>query len=94
VSDFSDDALPPLKIPIEDSIDLHPFAPRDIASVVDEYINAAHDAGFTEVRLIHGRGKGVQRVAVQQALERHPLVGEFWDAPESHLGATVARLIS
>jgi DNA-nicking Smr family endonuclease len=45
-----------------------------------------------EVRLIHGRGKGVQRGIVQQALENHPLVAAFWDAPETHLGATVARL--
>ena len=68
------------------------FLPRDIKSVVEEYVNAAHDAGLREVRLIHGRGKGVQRGIVQQALERHPLVSDFWDAPESHLGATVARL--
>ena len=81
-----------MRIPIEDSLDLHPFAPRDIRSVVEEYVNAAHEAGLGEVRLIHGRGKGVQRVAVQQALEGHPLVVAFWDAPESHLGATVARL--
>jgi dsDNA-specific endonuclease/ATPase MutS2 len=60
--------------------------------VVDEYITAAHEAGFREVRLIHGRGTGIQRGIVQQALERHPLVEEFWDASESHLGATVARL--
>ena len=79
-------------VPIEDSIDLHTFAPRDIPSVVDEYLNAAHDAGLREVRLIHGRGKGVQRGIVQNALEHHPLVVEFWDAPETHLGATVARL--
>jgi DNA-nicking Smr family endonuclease len=79
-------------IPIESSLDLHPFAPRDIPSVVDEYITAAHAAGLREVRLIHGRGRGVQRGRVQAALERHPLVVEFWDAPESHLGATVARL--
>ena len=46
-------------------------------------MNAAHEAGLREVRLIHGRGKGVQRGIVQQALERHPLVVEFWDAPES-----------
>jgi len=82
------------RVPIEDALDLHTFAPRDIPSVVDEYIVAAHDAGFREVRLIHGRGKGVQRGIVQQALERHPLVEEFWDAPETHLGATVARLRS
>jgi DNA-nicking Smr family endonuclease len=80
------------RIPIEDSLDLHTFSPRDIKSVVEEYVNAAYDAGLLEVRLIHGRGKGIQRGIVQQALERHPLVAEFWDAPESHLGATVARL--
>jgi len=80
------------RLPIEDSIDLHPFAPRDIASVVEEYVHAAHEAGLREVRLIHGRGRGVQRGIVQSALEKHPLVEEFWDAPESHLGATVARL--
>ena len=83
-----------MRIPIEDSVDLHAFAPRDIASVVDEYVTAAHHAGFREIRVIHGRGKGIQRGIVQQALDRHPLVAEFWDAPETHLGATVARLIS
>ena len=79
-------------VPIEDRLDLHAFSPRDVTSVVEEYVNAAHDAGLREVRLIHGRGKGIQRGMVQQALERHPLVAEFWDASESHLGATVARL--
>ena len=82
----------PHEIPIEAQLDLHPFTPRDIASVVDEYIRAAHERGLREVRLIHGRGKGVQRGIVQAALEKHPLVEEFWDAAESHLGATVARL--
>jgi DNA-nicking Smr family endonuclease len=81
-----------VKIPIEDSLDLHAFAPRDVQSVVEEYVTAAHEAGLREVRLIHGRGKGVQRGLVQQALERHPLVVQFWDATETHLGATVARL--
>jgi DNA-nicking Smr family endonuclease len=80
------------RVPIESSIDLHAFAPRDIKSVVEEYINAAHEAGLREVRLIHGRGKGIQRGIVQHALEEHPLVVEFWDATETHLGATVARL--
>jgi len=83
-----------MKVPIEDSIDLHTFAPRDVASVVEEYVNAAHEAGLREVRLIHGRGKGVQRGIVQNTLEKHPLVVEFWDAPETHLGATVARLVA
>jgi DNA-nicking Smr family endonuclease len=80
------------RIPIEDALDLHPFEPRDIESVVEEYVNAAWERGLREVRLVHGRGRGVQRGIVQNALERHPLVVEFWDAPGSHLGATVARL--
>jgi len=80
-------------VPIEDSIDLHTFHPRDIKSVVEEYVSAAHGAGLREVRLIHGRGKGVQRGIVQAALERHPLVQEFYDATETHLGATVAILV-
>jgi DNA-nicking Smr family endonuclease len=79
-------------VPIEAQLDLHTFLPREIKSVVEEYVNAAHEAGLREVRLIHGRGTGVQRGIVQQALERHPLVIEFWDADETHLGATVARL--
>jgi len=67
--------MDPVRIPIEAEIDLHAFAPRDIASVVDEYVNAAAAAGFGEVRLVHGRGRGVQRGIVQATLERHPLVG-------------------
>jgi DNA-nicking Smr family endonuclease len=82
----------PLHIPLEDNLDLHTFLPRDIRSVVAEYIDAAHAAGLREVRLIHGRGRGVQRAIVQQVLAGHPFVADFFDAPESHLGATVARL--
>lgn len=82
----------PHHVPLEPTLDLHTFSPRDIPSVVEEYVNAAHDAGLREVRLIHGRGKGVQRGIVQKVLDRHPLVAEFWDAGETHLGATVARL--
>jgi DNA-nicking Smr family endonuclease len=80
------------RIPIEGSLDLHAFQPRDIPSVVDEYLRAAHEKGLREVRLIHGRGIGVQRGIVQSVLEKHPLVEAFKDAPESHLGATVAVL--
>jgi DNA-nicking Smr family endonuclease len=82
----------PVRIPIEPVIDLHAFRPRDVRSVLDEYITAAHEAGLREVRIVHGRGIGVQRGIVQAALERHPRVVEFWDAPDAHLGATVARL--
>ena len=82
----------PLRIPIEAFLDLHAFAPADIPSVVAEYIIEAHAAGLREVRLIHGRGHGVQRAIVQQALEQHPLVCEFFDDADSHLGATFAIL--
>ena len=82
----------PIRIPIEAELDLHPFAPRDIPSVVQEYVDAAAEAGLREVRLVHGRGRGVQRGIVQAALERHPRVVEFWDDTAAHLGATIARL--
>jgi DNA-nicking Smr family endonuclease len=82
----------PVRVPIEDAIDLHAFSPRDIISVVDEYLRAARAAGFTQVRLIHGRGKGVQRAEIQRLLRDHTLVNQYWDAPESHLGATLVRL--
>jgi dsDNA-specific endonuclease/ATPase MutS2 len=83
---------PPVVVPIEEALDLHAFAPRDILSVVDAYLHAAVDAGFTQVRLIHGRGTGRQRAAVQRVLASHPLVTSYWDAPESALGATLATL--
>jgi dsDNA-specific endonuclease/ATPase MutS2 len=82
----------PIRVPIGPELDLHPFAARDIPSVVEEYLDAAVLAGLREVRLVHGRGRGVQRGIVQATLDRHPAVEEFWDDPGSHLGATVARL--
>lgn len=84
----------PVILPIEDSLDLHPFAPRDIPSVVDEYLRQAAVRGFAEVRLIHGRGKGVQRAVVQRLLAGHPLVSRFYDGPPGRggWGATVAVL--
>jgi DNA-nicking Smr family endonuclease len=83
----------PVEVPIGPEIDLHSFAPADIRSVVDEYVAEAAARGLREVRLVHGRGKGIQRGVVQAALERHPLVAEFWDDPRAHLGATMARLV-
>jgi DNA-nicking Smr family endonuclease len=86
-----DDDLP-VDVPIGDSIDLHAFHARDVVDVAAEYLHAAQAAQFTIVRLIHGRGKGVQRAAVQRMLSTHPAVDSFWDAPETHLGATLVRL--
>ena len=83
----------PVRIPVEAEIDLHAFAAREVVSVVDEYVRAAAAAGFTEVRIVHGRGRGVQRGMVQAALDCHPNVAEFWDDSQAHLGATIARLI-
>jgi DNA-nicking Smr family endonuclease len=91
-----DDPLPDAVIvPIEDALALHPFAPRDIPSVVESYLEAAAAAGFREVRLIHGRGRGFQRHRVRQVLERHVLVEEFGDAPAERggWGATLVRLV-
>jgi len=84
----------PVQLPIEDEIDLHAFAPRDIRLVVQEYCREAARRGFAEVRLIHGKGIGVQRRIVHSALAKHPNVVEFWDAAPQRgsWGATVARL--
>jgi len=83
---------PPIRIPIEGTLDLHTFAPGEIPAVVADYLDAAREAGLRDVRLVHGRGIGMQRRVVHTVLEKHPAVESFWDAPESHLGATVARL--
>jgi DNA-nicking Smr family endonuclease len=84
----------PVEVPIEDALDLHPFAPRDMLSVVDEYLHAAAARGFAEVRIVHGRGIGAQRRAVQRLLAGHPLVAAFGDAPPERggWGATLVRL--
>jgi DNA-nicking Smr family endonuclease len=68
--------------------------PRDVASVVAEYVTAAHARGLREVRLIHGRGIGVQRSIVHAVLSRHPLVQGFTEAPPQRggWGATIVRL--
>jgi DNA-nicking Smr family endonuclease len=85
--------MDPLPLPIDGVLDLHAFAPADVKSVVEEYVNEAHAAGLHEIRIVHGRGRGVQRGIVQSALDRHPLVEQFWDDADAHLGATVALLV-
>jgi len=88
------DADEPGVVPIEDSIDLHGFQPRDIPSVVEEYTRAAAEHGFGEVRLIHGRGTGFQRQRVRQVLATCPWVERFADAPSTRggWGATLVWL--
>jgi DNA-nicking Smr family endonuclease len=84
----------PVQVPITDVLDLHTFAPRDITSVVEAYLEAAVEAGLREVRLIHGRGKGVQRARIQRLLAESPVVERFEDAPPGRggWGATLAWL--
>lgn len=88
------DADAPGLVPLEDSIDLHGFQPRDIPSVVEEYTRAAAEHGFREVRLIHGRGTGFQRQRVRQVLAACAWVEGFADAPPPRggWGATVVWL--
>ena len=92
VPDDADSA--PVEIPLEDVLDLHSFRPADVRSVVEEYLRGVHARGFTEVRLIHGRGIGVQRAIVQSLLGSHPLVAGYADAPAERggRGATLVRL--
>jgi hypothetical protein len=90
-----DDPFPePVRLEIRDVLDLHAFAPRDVRLVVEEYLIEARAAGFRTVRIIHGKGVGVQRETVRRILARTPFVEHFSDAPPEAggWGATVARL--
>ena len=80
----------PVEIPISDSLDLHPFRPDEIRDVALEYLTVARERGIRQVRLIHGRGIGMQRANVQAMLRRLEWVEDFWD--DASLGATVVVL--
>jgi hypothetical protein len=83
-----------IQLEITDVFDLHTIAPRDVRLVVEEYLREAHRLGFRSVRLIHGKGRGVQRATVRAILARTPFVVDWTDAPPEAggLGATIARL--
>ena len=83
-----------VKIPIEDWIDLHTFSPREIPSLLEEYLLECKKRGFKEVRIIHGKGKGVQMNIVHSFLKKNPLVESFRLAPPEagSWGATIAVL--
>lgn len=85
----------PVKIEITDVIDLHTIHPKDVKRVVEEYLEQAHQAGFQSVRIIHGKGIGVQREIVRTVLARTPFVDDWTDAPPDAggLGATIVRLL-
>lgn len=83
----------PVEIPIDGVLDLHTFAPRDVPSLVDEYLWACIQKGILEVRIIHGKGKGVLRRTVHARLEKHPDVVQYQlDDGPSGWGATRVRL--
>lgn len=84
----------PFRVPIEDVLDLHSVSPRDVAGAVEEYLLEAHRAGFKALRIIHGRGIGVQREVVRKILGNTSFVADFGDAPAEAggWGATVVTL--
>ena len=92
-----DDPFPePVEIEITDVFDLHTISPRDVKRVVEEYLLLAREKGFAVVRIIHGKGIGVQREMVRSILARTDFVLDWTDAPPEAggLGATIVRLKS
>ena len=90
----SDDEETAVVLPIEDSLDLHTFSPREIKPLVEEYLYQCQQRGFLEVRIIHGRGTGTQRNIIRSLLARNSCVAEFKDAPPESggWGATMVML--
>jgi len=82
------------EVPIEDSFDLHSFRPEDVRDALADYVEAALEKGYREVRIIHGKGIGVRRAEVRRWLSSHPAIVDFFDAgPErGGSGATVVVL--
>jgi len=83
----------PVEIEITDSFDLHSFSPKDIRAVVEEYLAESHKKGFSIVRIIHGKGVGVQREIVRKVLSETDFVRSFKNAPEfsGSWGATIVK---
>jgi len=83
----------PVEVPIDGVLDLHTFAPQDVPSLVEEYLRVCQEKGILDVRIIHGKGKGVLRRIVHSRLEKDPHVLEFGlDTGSSGWGATLVRL--
>jgi dsDNA-specific endonuclease/ATPase MutS2 len=94
MDDEPDNPQEPIRIQVTDVFDLHPIAPRDIEAVVEEYLDEARRLGLYALRIIHGRGIGVQRETVRRVLARTAYVESFADAPleAGGWGATVVTL--
>ena len=85
----------PVTLEITDVIDLHTIHPKDVKRVVEEYLDQVHQAGFASVRIIHGKGIGVQRGIVRTVLAKTSFVKSWTDAPPDAggLGATIVKLV-
>ncbi len=86
--------MEPIRIPIEDVLDLHTFRPQDIADLLEDYFEECITAGIQSVRIIHGKGKGIQKKQVHRILQKNPQVKSFKDAPPEAggWGATLVEL--
>ena len=93
--DYLDPFPEPVEIEITDIFDLHTIPPRELKAVVEEYLREARRKGFPVVRIIHGKGIGVQREIVRSILARTPFVADWTDAPPEAggLGATIVRFL-
>lgn len=94
MSDEPPESAEAVELPITEVLDLHSFPPREVASLVRDYLDAAYEKGLRTLRIVHGRGTGTQRRTVRRILERDPRVVEFGDAPleRGGWGATLVRL--
>jgi DNA-nicking Smr family endonuclease len=84
----------PVIVPIDGVLDLHTFNPKELPSLISDYLDACREKGIFNVRIVHGKGKGIQRARVHSLLARNPLVRRFRDASEEAggWGATIVEL--
>ena len=87
--------MEPVRLPIEDVLDLHTFRPQDIPDLLEDYLAECLKSGLYSVRIIHGKGKGIQKKRVQGILKNNPMVASFRDAPPEAggWGATLVELL-
>lgn len=87
--------MEPIKIPIDGTLDLHTFHPKELPDLIEDYLSACVDEGIFSVRIIHGKGKGIQKARVQSLLSKHALVASYQDAPPDAggWGATLVQLV-
>ncbi|MGD9367108.1 MAG: Smr/MutS family protein [Desulfobacteraceae bacterium] len=87
--------MEPVVVPIDGILDLHTFNPKELPALLIDYLSACREKGIFNVRIIHGKGKGIQRARVHALLAKNPMVKEFTTAPEDAggWGATLVTLI-